>query len=119
MLKIVLFFLTTLVLHANYNPFFSEPVKKVEKSPPTLPKQPVQIVQKPSELSVDAIYYGFVQTNRTNYALLESNNRSFVIGEGDSFYVDNQKIDIVRISSNQVLIRGANRYKTIYFSRKD
>lgn len=119
MVKVVLFFSFVLTLHASYNPFFSEPVKQKAQPQKTQPTPPKKQVEK-KDLNLDAIYYGFVQTSDgASYALLESNSRSFVISEGDSFYVDNQKVDIITITSNQVVVQGANRYKTIYFSRRD
>lgn len=119
MSKIVLFFFCTAMLFASYNPFFSEPKKKVQQPPQTPPPAPKQVAIQTPELKIDAIYYGFVQTSRANYALLESNGKSFAISQGDSFYIDNQKLDIVKISSNQVVVRNQSRYKTIYFSRKE
>lgn len=116
MLKWLLLTMLSLPLWASYNPFFQEPEKKQQpqKKQPSAPKT---ISQKPS-MDYDIAYFGYVETGKSSYALLEVGDKSFAISNNDSFYVDNQKLEIVAIESNQVVIKNKSRYKTIYFSRK-
>lgn len=102
--------------YASYNPFFSEPVKQPKE--PQKPKKSVKKVYiQPPVLKLDLTYYGYIQTQNKNYALLEMDTKSFAISEGDSFYVKNQKIDVIKINSNQVVVKNSSSYQTHYFSR--
>lgn len=116
--KLLLVVLCSCYLYASYNPFFSEPAKK--QTPPPQPEVNTivkEVYKAPPKLDIDLLYYGFVQAENKNFALLKMKSKSFAISEGDSFYVQNQQIKVVKINSNQVVVKSPNRYQTFYFSR--
>jgi hypothetical protein len=118
--KVIAVIASTTLCFASYNPFFTEPAKKTP--PKTAPQ--TQTVQKivtvtppPKQLRYDVTYYGFIEAQSKSYALLKLNSKSFAISEGDSFYVDNQKVDVVKINSNRVVVKNMQNYQTFYFSK--
>jgi len=122
MQKVFLLLGFVLYLHASYNPFFDEPKTDMPKTQPSKPVPPVstQLLRSPVEvqkLNLDLIYYGYVEAKRVSYALLKHNSQAFIIAQGDSFFVDNQKIDILDISSNRILVKFASTHQTFYFTR--
>ncbi len=115
-LFIVLFAAT---LHAAYNPFFSEkpkePKPQIKKSVPKPAPSP-----KLSPLTqIDITYFGYVQTDKGQFALLEMQNRTFAIRQGGNLYHGSSAIKVVKVSSNAIVLKNAGKYKTVYFSQKE
>ncbi len=118
---IVVFLLLSNPLFAAYNPFFNEAPKAEKKVEKPRPKpQPKIIYKKPEKKKVfDIVYFGFLETNRGKFALLETGDKSFAVRKGDSLYLQNSKIDIVKITSNYFVLRSDRKnYQTIHFSKR-
>lgn len=117
MQKLLSIVLCSCYLYASYNPFFNEPAKKQTPPPKQqAPKVVKEVYKAPPKLALDLVYYGFIQAQTKNYALLQLHSKSFAISEGESFYVDNQKVRVVKVRSNQVVLKSPHSYQTFYFS---
>jgi hypothetical protein len=117
--KIIAVIASSSLCFASYNPFFSEPAKKTppKPAPQTQTVQKTVMLTPPKQLRYDVTYYGFIESDGKSYALLKLDSKSFAISEGDSFYVDNQKVDVVKINSNRVVVKNMQNYQTFYFSK--
>lgn len=119
------FLFLTLSLNAAYNPFFRESPKPkkplqapvVQAQPLPLPPllKPVDTVKPPFDLG-QLRYYGFIETAKGKFALVNVASNAIVLKEGDPFYANNLKYFIRNITSNYITVDDAGRMQTIYFT---
>ncbi len=119
------FLFLTLSLNAAYNPFFRESPKP--KKPPlqapavqSLPLPPLLKPIAPAEKAPfdleEMRYYGFIETAKGKFALVNVASNAIVLKEGDPFYANNIKYFIRNITSNYITVDDAGRMQTIYFT---
>jgi len=118
----ILIFLPTLIF-ASYNPFFTD--KKATPAP-EIKKEEKQILVKPRVRSYVKVakkkdikmnYYGFVQSEKGTFALVEFNDKNIVISVKDTLYDDEQTYKIRKITSNYIQLKDRlGRFQTVYFS---
>ena len=114
----VIFFILPTFIYAAYNPFFSD-----ESAPK--PKEPeVKVVYKepkpkPIRTNITISYFGFVESNKGKFALVNIGGKNIVLKQKDSLYIGEQVVQVVKLSSNYIVLKdGYNTPQTIYFSSK-
>lgn len=115
MQKIFVFFIIfTASVFAAYNPFFNDktpPKQKIQELKP-LVKEPI-----PKRQNVKMTYYGFIESTKGKFALINFNDHNIVIQKNDSLYIDEQIFKVFKITSNYILFRDKyKRAQTVYFS---
>ncbi|MCK4738022.1 MAG: hypothetical protein KAT10_05610 [Sulfurimonas sp.] len=112
---VILIILPTFI-YAAYNPFFSD------KNPPK-PKAPKVkvIIQKPKAIpkrqNAKMTYFGFIESKKGKFALVNFNNHNIVIQKNDSLYLDEQVFKVSKITSNYIIFKDKyKRAQTVYFS---
>ena len=105
---------------AAYNPFFNEQPKKEEKEPEE--KVVVKQAPKPQVSPLNRIkvsYFGFLQTNKGQFALLRVQGQTIAIKQGAKLYEGDNRINVVKVSSNSIVLSAKGKYKTVYFSQRE
>jgi hypothetical protein len=106
-------------MYAAYNPFFSE-----EKAPQP-PKEtfPIDYMKPPSSSSmserrsIEMTYFGFVESAKGTFALVNFNSKNIIIRQKDSLYIDEEIYTIEEITSNYITLKDkSSRTQTVYFS---
>lgn len=125
--KIFLFsFFVSFLYAAAYNPFFNvKPMKKQEEpigEIKTVQKQTQQLVKpqmkKKSDFKIS--YFGYLKTKKGSFALVEYENKTFVIKESDNIFLSSSKFKVVKIKTNAITLKRENStYQNIYFSKRD
>jgi len=121
--KLIIF---PVIINAAYNPFFTEvkPIpKQIEKSH-SAPKQRIQKIyvkppkpQIPARTNISLTYFGFIETNKGKFALVNFNGKVIVVKARDSLYNGGTIYKIVKITSNNILIEDPyKRIQSVYFS---
>ena len=116
--KLMIFFLLSISLYAAYNPFF-----KGETPPQPIVQQKQQIqktivYQKPPQRkTIEMTYYGFVESKKGLFALVEFDKKNIVIRQKDSLYLNEQVYKVKKITSNYILLKDKRgRDEAVYFS---
>jgi predicted alpha/beta-fold hydrolase len=116
MQKMLLFFITVpTLIYAAYNPFFSEqkpPKPKIQESQPT-----AQQNSTPLKQTAKIGYFGFIESSKGKFALVNFEKKNIVITLNDSLYLDDQIFKVINITSNYILFNDRyNRPQSVYFS---
>ena len=105
------------VLNASYNPFFGGekplilPNYNIKSAPPKVVK-PV-----PARQNIEMSYFGFVESKKGKFALVNFSGKTIVVKQQDSLYLGEQIFKIFKITSNYILVKDRrNRVQTVYFS---
>ncbi len=123
---LVVFIVSSLSIHAAYNPFFEEkpaPTSQ-EQVPKTIiktiiKKEPIRTKSIPQRKNIEISYYGFIHTNKGKFALVSFQDKNIVIKINDSLYINEQIFKVNKITSNYILMQDRyNRTQTVYFSSK-
>ena len=118
--KLILF---PVIINAAYNPFFTEikpiPTPTVKANPITKP-QIIKTVYKHKTLARTVLklkYFGFVETKKGKFALVNFNNKTIIIKRKDYLYSGDKKFKIIKITTNNILIEDSyKRVQSVYFS---
>jgi len=119
--KLMIFVLIPISLYAAYNPFFKgetppKPLFKQQKQVQTVVVRPKVAKRKTIEMT----YFGFVESNKGLFALVEFDKKNIVIRQNDSLYLDEQRYKIKKITSNYILLKDKRgRIEAVYFSTQD
>jgi len=118
MLKIWLFLLYFTTLFASYNPFFEENRQnKIQTF--TTTKKVIYHKSKPKRKNINISYFGFIDSKKGKFALVNFQNQNIVVKKGDSLYLNEQIFKIIKITSSFILVKDRyNRPQSIYFSSK-
>lgn len=112
------FLIIPIIAHSSYNPFFSDPTaeqpqKKVEPTP--IAQQRIKAI--PDRKTLTMTYFGFVESQKGKFALVNLNEKNIIIRKDDSLYLDERILKVVKITSNYILLSDRySRNQTIYFS---
>lgn len=115
------------LLFSAYNPFFKEinspekPIKKEIKPVKIIVKEKRRFKPKvskiPKKTNIKLQYFGFLETNKGKFALINFNSKTIVIKQRDRLYVGNEIYKIKKIHSNYLLIEDSyRRVQSVYFS---
>lgn len=123
MQKIFVFFLILPTLtYALYNPFFTD----LKKEKPITASQTKIIyknyIPKPKKKrqSLKITYFGFVESTKGKFALVNFNEKNIVIKKGNSLYLDDEVFKVVNITSNNIIFKDKySRVETVYFSSEN
>ncbi|MEA1955297.1 MAG: hypothetical protein U9N02_02245 [Campylobacterota bacterium] len=118
MQKIFILYILSVTIYASYNPFFQETTKpKVQKQIFETNTKKVYIKPKPKRKNINITYFGFIESKKGKFALVNFQNKNIVIRRNDSLYIDEQIFKIKKITSNYILIKDRySRLQTVYFS---
>ncbi len=123
MQKILLVFVVLpTFIYAAYNPFFKDakPEQTLQMRQPEIKKTVVQHYKprpKQKRKTIKMTYFGFIESDKGIFALVQFNKKNIVIRKNDSLYHDEQIFKIKKITSNYILIRDRKgRAETVYFS---
>jgi hypothetical protein len=112
---LAIFITTTTFLYAAYNPFFSDdsaPKQKQQASRTTVQEKPT-----PTRQNAQIGYFGFIESKKGKFALINFSGKNIVIREEDSLYLDEQIFKVLKITSNYILLNDRySRAQTVYFS---
>lgn len=120
--KLLVFVVLSTLLYAAYNPFFND-----NKPPPSLQIQK-SVVSTPAikyykprpkakRKTIKMTYFGFIESAKGVFALVNFNKKNIVVRQNDSLYDDEEIFKIRKITSNYILIRDKKgRAETVYFS---
>lgn len=112
---LAIFIITTTFIHAAYNPFFSD--DKVPKQKQESFKTSVQEKPTPTRQNAKIGYFGFIESKKGKFALINFSGKNIVIREQDSLYLDEQIFKVLKITSNYILLNDRySRAQTVYFS---
>jgi Tfp pilus assembly protein PilP len=115
----VIFFILPTFIYAAYNPFFSDtsaPKQKKESEVKIIYKKPKP---KPIRTDIAISYFGFIESNKGKFALVNIGGKNIVLKQNDSLYIGEQVVKVVKLSSNYIILKdGYNTPQTIYFSSK-
>lgn len=105
------------LIYAAYNPFFSDTTQpKKEDSKEIII---YEAKEKPIRTDIKISYYGFVESNKGKFALINFSGKNIVLKQKDSIYIGEKVVKVVKLSSNYIIIKdGHNTPQTIYFSSK-
>lgn len=111
------------LLFSAYNPFFTE-VKPVEKAQKQEPQQIIKTTTKketkyqiPKKTDIQLQYFGFVETQKGKFALINFSGKTIVVKQKDSLYLGEKTYKIQKISSNYLLVEDSyKRVQSVYFS---
>ena len=116
----VIFFILPTFIYAAYNPFFSDisaPKQKKEQEVKIVYKKPEP---KPIRTDIKISYFGFIESNKGKFALVNIGGKNIVLKQKDSIYIGEQVVKVVKLSSNYIVLKdGYNTPQTIYFSSKE
>lgn len=123
MLRTVILIITITTSLVAYNPFFEAKPTPKKKTKIKIETKPVTkiIYQKPpvKKKKYNITYYGYIQTNKGNFALIDVDKKTLAIKQGEKLYIDGKSARLVKITSNYFVIKsGKSDYQTIYFSKK-
>jgi hypothetical protein len=113
----IIFFILPTLIYAAYNPFFSDNTqpKKEEKKEKVI----YEVKEKPIRTDIKISYYGFVESDKGKFALINFDGKNIVLKQKDSIYIGEKVVKVVKLSSNYIVIKdGHNTPQTIYFSSK-
>lgn len=112
---LAIFITTTTFLYAAYNPFFSDdsaPKQKQQASRAAIQEKPA-----PTRQNAQIGYFGFIESKKGKFALINFSGKNIVIREEDSLYLDEQIFKVLKITSNYILLNDRySRAQTVYFS---
>lgn len=112
---LAIFITTTTFLYAAYNPFFSDdsaPKQKQQASRTAIQEKPA-----PTRQNAQIGYFGFIESKKGKFALINFSGKNIVIREEDSLYLDEQIFKVLKITSNYILLNDRySRAQTVYFS---
>ncbi|MCW8955019.1 MAG: hypothetical protein OQK48_08790 [Sulfurimonas sp.] len=114
----VIFFILPTFIYAAYNPFFSDTSAPKQKEPEVkiIYKEPKP---KPKRTDIKISYFGFIESNKGKFALVNIKGKNIVLKQKDSVYIGEQVVKVVKLSSNYIVLKdGYNTPQTIYFSSK-
>jgi len=95
------------------DPFLSILIDTVTEREPAPVNTPLTKVveKKPTQLP---LYYGFIQGCNKKTALFKLNNKTFFVGEGDTFL----SLKVKKISADSTLVFSDGKNTTIYINKK-
>jgi len=117
MQKIFFIIISTSMLFASYNPFFSG-AKEIQTTK-TISKQQTKTIvyKKQKRENLKIIYFGFVESKKGRFALINFQGKNIVIKTKDSLYTDENIYKIIKITSNLIVLKDRYaRYQSVYFS---
>ncbi len=110
------------LLFSAYNPFFSsqkiqkpktEPLEKSQAAPKITPQK----TQPTTKQNIQIAYFGFVESQKGEFALIGLKDKNIVIKKDDSFESGDNTYRVLKISSNSILLEDAQkRVQSVYFS---
>lgn len=119
--KLLLFAIVPLFVYASYNPFFSDDASQTRQRAPV--KTVIEYVKPapvPQRKNIEMTYFGFVQSKKGRFALVNFNKKNIVIRQSDSLYLDEQIFKVQTITSNYILLSDRqNRVQSVHFSSKN
>jgi Tfp pilus assembly protein PilP len=110
---------------ANFNPFFNEEPKKVEvplqavEKPKVIIKEKV-VYKKPVEKAkpIQAEYLGFISYKKNRFALINAEDRNFIVKNKDEISIGENIIKIINITDRVIKIKNKSTIQYINFSYK-
>lgn len=105
-------------IYATYNPFFTE-----TKTVQITEEKTVTIIEKPKPKpipereDIKMTYFGFIESSKGKFALVNFNDKNIVIQQNDSLYINEKVYKIATVTSNFIHLSDRFRRKqTVYFS---
>ena len=114
----MVFVLIPVSIYAAYNPFFrgeTPPQPQIKQQEQV--KKVIVYQKPPARKTIEMTYYGFVESNKGLFALVEFDKKNIVIRQNDSLYLDEQRYKVKKITSNYILLKDKRgRTEAVYFS---
>jgi len=112
---LILFLLIQTFSYASYNPFFSDEAPK--QQPKRVGKTVVKEIEVKPRQNIDITYFGFVESTKGKFALVNFNKKNIVIKQNDALYLNELIYKVKKITSNYILFSDrAGRMQSVYFS---
>lgn len=117
--KLAILIVIPTYIYALYNPFFNDykSEKKTQPQPKVVQKTVVKNYKQVPKKSIKMTYYGYVHSNKGEFALVRFNQKNIIIKAKDSIYHDAQTYKVRKITSNYIYLQDKKgRTEAVYFS---